>query len=141
METAVFVDGEPVATDERLSTPNRFVLIRQLTPGVHTLTLCVDNRLKYPMDQWTHGTSEYTQTNWNGIVGRIELVAKPSCHIGKMDLYPNVEEKRVKVRLDVRFVGESVKGVIVYQIRERGGKEVCCMAVPISLSGKNGKVE
>lgn len=56
-ETAVFVDGEPVATDERLSTPNRFILTKQLTPGLHTLTLCVDNRLKYPMDQWNHGTT------------------------------------------------------------------------------------
>lgn len=140
-ETAVFVDGEPVATDERLSTPNRFVLTRQLTPGVHTLTLCVDNRLKYPMDQWTHGTSEYTQTNWNGVVGRMELIAKPSCHIGKMDIYPNVKAKKVKVRLDVRSTGEPIKGNIVFQIRERGGKEVCRMAVPVSFSGKNERIE
>ena len=96
-ETAVFVDGEPVATDERLSTPNRFILTKQLTPGLHTLTLCVDNRLKYPMDQWNHGTTEYTQTNWNGVVGRMELIAKPSCYIGKMDIYPNLEPKKVKV--------------------------------------------
>ena len=71
-ETTVFVDGEQAGVDERLSTPNRFVLTKQLTPGVHTLTLCVDNRLKYPMDQWTHGTTEYTQTNWNGVVSSID---------------------------------------------------------------------
>ena len=29
-ETAVFVDGEPVATDERLSTPNRFILTKHV---------------------------------------------------------------------------------------------------------------
>ena len=53
-ETSVYVDGVPAGTDERLSTPNRFILTKQLTPGLHTLTICVDNRLKYPMDQWTH---------------------------------------------------------------------------------------
>ena len=67
--------------DERLSTPNRFVLTEQLSPGLHTLTICVDNRLKYPMDQWAHGTTEYTQTNWNGIVGEMKLEAKPACHL------------------------------------------------------------
>lgn len=72
-ETTVYVDGSLVGADERLSTPNRFVVTGQLTPGLHTLTVCVDNRLKYPMDQWNHGTTEYTQTNWNGMVGQLKL--------------------------------------------------------------------
>ncbi len=140
-ETAVFVDGEPVATDERLSTPNRFTLTKQLTPGLHTLTLCVDNRLKYPMDQWNHGTTEYTQTNWNGVVGRMELIAKPSCYIGKMDIYPDIEAKKVNVRLALHASGNPVKGELTLRIREKDGKEVCRAVVPVSLSGKEGKIE
>lgn len=50
--TTVYVDGEQAGADERLSVPNRFSLTSLMTPGVHTLTICVDNRLKYPMDQW-----------------------------------------------------------------------------------------
>lgn len=140
-ETAVFVDGEPVATDERLSTPNRFTLTKQLTPGLHTLTLCVDNRLKYPMDQWNHGTTEYTQTNWNGVVGRMELIAKPSCYIGKMDIYPDIEAKKVNVRLALHASGNPVKGELTLRIREKDGREVCRAVVPVSLSGKEGKIE
>lgn len=135
-ETAVFVDGEPVATDERLSTPNRFILTKQLTPGLHTLTLCVDNRLKYPMDQWTHGTTEYTQTNWNGVAGRMELIAKPSCYIEKMDIYPDTETGKVKVSLAFHTAGDPVKGTLTLHIREKGGKEVCRAVVPVALSGK-----
>lgn len=135
-ETAVFVDGEPVATDERLSTPNRFILTKQLTPGLHTLTLCVDNRLKYPMDQWTHGTTEYTQTNWNGVAGRMELIAKPSCYIEKMDIYPDTETGKVKVSLAFHTAGNPVKGTLTLHIREKGGKEVCRAVVPVALSGK-----
>lgn len=134
-ETAVFVDGEPVATDERLSTPNRFILTKQLTPGLHTLTLCVDNRLKYPMDQWTHGTTEYTQTNWNGVAGRMELIAKPSCYIEKMDIYPDTETGKVKVSLAFHTAGNPVKGTLTLHIREKGGKEVCRAVVPVALSG------
>lgn len=140
-ETSVFVDGEPVATDERLSTPNRFILTKQLTPGLHTLTLCVDNRLKYPMDQWNHGTTEYTQTNWNGVVGRMELIAKPFCYIGKMDIYPNLEAKKVKVRLALHASGKPAKGELTLRIREKAGKEVCRAVASVSLSGKEDKIE
>ncbi|MDE6827019.1 MAG: beta-galactosidase, partial [Paramuribaculum sp.] len=77
-ETTVYVDGEEAGMDERLSTPNRFVMSKSLTPGLHTITICVDNRLKYPMDQWAHGTTEYTQTNWNGITGKMLLTSHPA---------------------------------------------------------------
>lgn len=141
-ETAVFVDGEPVAIDERLSTPNRFILTKQLTPGLHTLTLCVDNRLKYPMDQWNHGTTEYTQTNWNGVVGRMELIAKPSSYIGKMKIYPDIEAKKVNVRLALHVTGNNpTKGELTLRIREKDGKEVCQTVIPLSLSGKENKIE
>ncbi len=140
-ETAVFVDGEPVATDERLSTPNRFVLTKQLTPGLHTLTLCVDNRLKYPMDQWTHGTTEYTQTNWNGVVGRMELIAKPSCYIEKMDIYPDTEAKKVKVRLSLHTGGQPGSGELTFRIAEKEGKEICRVAMPVSFSGEAAVIE
>lgn len=140
-ETAVFVDGEPVATDERLSTPNRFVLTKQLMPGLHTLTLCVDNRLKYPMDQWTHGTTEYTQTNWNGVVGRMELIAKPSCYIEKMDIYPDTEAKKVKVRLSLHTGGQPGSGELTFRIAEKEGKEICRVAMPVSFSGEAAIIE
>lgn len=97
--TSVYVDGKPAGQSERLSTPVRFRLTPYLSPGTHTVTLCVDNRLKYPMDHWTHGTTEYTQTNWNGIVGRMELIARPQSHIARADVYPDVDRKSVDVSL------------------------------------------
>ena len=93
-ETTVYVDGQLAGMDERLSSPNRFDLTRFLTPGVHTLTLCVDNRLKYPMDHWNHGTTEYTQTNWNGIVGNMLLEAVEQVHVGRVNVYPDVPGKQ-----------------------------------------------
>lgn len=140
-ETAVFVDGEPIATDERLSTPNRFVLTQQMTPGVHTLTLCIDNRLKYPMDQWTHGTTEYTQTNWNGVVGRMELIAKPANYIEKMNVYTDIEAKKVKVRLNLHLADEPQNGKVTFDIQEKGGKNVCRVTIPFSASDKQETIE
>ena len=140
-ETTVFVDGEQAGVDERLSTPNRFVLTKQLTPGVHTLTLCVDNRLKYPMDQWTHGTTEYTQTNWNGVVGRLELVAKPACYIQKLAVYPDVKQAAVKVRLSLQNPKDVKSGELTLRVNEKNGKTVCEKTIPVTLSVNEASLE
>ena len=140
-ETTVFVDGELAGVDERLSAPNRFVLTKQLTPGVHTLTLCVDNRLKYPMDQWTHGTTEYTQTNWNGVVGRLELVAKPACYIQKLAVYPDVKQAAVKVRLSLQNPKDVKSGELTLRVNEKNGKTVCEKTIPVTLSANGASFE
>ncbi|HEY9173016.1 MAG TPA: sugar-binding domain-containing protein, partial [Verrucomicrobiae bacterium] len=92
-ETRVWVDGRPVGTNNALATPHEYDLgcvgqasrLSQtgngdrhdaspavLTPGKHTLTLRVDNRLIVDVGENSHSVSDHTQGNWNGIVGRIE---------------------------------------------------------------------
>lgn len=106
-ETALYVDGQLVEVKEHLSVPNRFDLTKQLTPGMHTLTLCVDNRLKYPMDQWNHGTTEYTQTNWNGVVGDLELIARPSTYIHTLKTYPDITNRSLRIDLNLAQKAEN----------------------------------
>lgn len=135
-ETTVYVDGKLVGSEEYLGTPNRFLLTKQMTPGTHTLTICVDNRLKYPMDQWNHGTSEYTQTNWNGIVGRIELLAQEKSHIKSVKAYPDAAAK--KVRLDVLLTNtskEAKSGMLHLSIREKGGATINSERISVHLNG------
>lgn len=134
-ETAVYVDGALASWDERLSTPNRFVLTKQLTPGMHTLTLCVDNRLKYPMDQWNHGTTEYTQTNWNGVVGKMELQAKEPTYIERIDVYPDVDKRKVEVKTTLHNVtGVAAEGTIYWTLREKNGPVVKTTSQKVALS-------
>lgn len=71
----------------------------------------------------------------------MELIAKPSCYIGKMDIYPDIEAKKVNVRLALHASGNPVKGELTLRIREKDGREVCRAVVPVSLSGKEGKIE
>lgn len=133
-ETTVYVNGMYVAADERLSTPNRFVLTQQIEPGVHTLTLCVDNRIKYPMDSWNHGTTEYTQTNWNGVVGKIELLARNKTYIRQMDVYPNAEKNSASVKLKLIHKGDEHSGELQLTVREKDGKTIATSTTQIHLS-------
>lgn len=134
-ETTVYVDGVQAGIDERLSTPNRFVLTDKLTPGEHEITICVDNRLKYPMDHWNHGTTEYTQTNWNGIVGDIELIAEDRINIGKLKAAPDAKGKKVKLEAVVANPDKKKgTGEMVFTIREKGGEVVATQKAPVTLA-------
>ena len=46
----------------------------------------------------SHACVESTQTNWNGIVGKIELTAAPKCFIERMVLEPDVDTRSFRVR-------------------------------------------
>lgn len=69
--TKLWIDDLLIGTQNSLCTPYIYEVSSALTPGKHTLTICVDNT-NYPT-KGGHLTSENTQTNWNGITGKIEL--------------------------------------------------------------------
>lgn len=142
-ETAVYIDGKPVGTEESLSTPNRFVLPKELTPGMHTLTICMDNRLKYPMDQWNHGTTEYTQTNWNGIVGKIELAARERTHIQQLKAYPDLQTQSVHLEIALNNnAGQTENGSLQLTLSEKGGKAIATRTLAVKLGkGENRLTE
>ena len=72
--TTLYLDGALVDSCNDVSTPQLYRL-GKLKPGVHTLTLCVDNGGGVPMQviKSSHLYSDDTQTNWNGVIGRIEF--------------------------------------------------------------------
>ena len=71
----VYVDGELVDSCNFISTPQRYLLPKKVKPGKHLLEIVVDNGKGVPEQVYgsSHAYTEDTQTNWNGIIGRIEL--------------------------------------------------------------------
>ena len=133
-ETTVYVDGQPGGSREHLSTPNCFNLTQWLTPGVHTLTVCVDNRLKYPMDQWNHGTTEYTQTNWNGMVGDLKLIAREKTHIQRLQIYPEVENRAARLQLTLQNTSqETTSGQLELVLKEKNGPVAQKEILPVEM--------
>ena len=71
----VYVDGDLVDSCNFISTPQRYLLPKKVKPGKHLLEIVVDNGRGVPDQVYgsSHAYTEDTQTNWNGIIGRIEL--------------------------------------------------------------------
>ena len=65
-----------------------------------------------PSDRPTQ-VDERTQTNWNGIVGRMELRATDPVWIDDVQVYPDVSNKTARVRVVIgNITGKPAKGRI-----------------------------
>lgn len=101
--TRVWVDGRYVGSDSHISTPQRYDLTQYLSVGSHRITVCVDNGESIPSQvrNSSHACTESTQTNWNGIIGRIELEAANPIHISDIKVYPDPDTKSARVKITV----------------------------------------
>jgi beta-galactosidase len=72
----VWLDGAEIGAEESLSTPHRYNLTPYLGVGRQRLTIQVDNRMLYPLDE-SHINSAQTATHWGGITGGVEIIVSP----------------------------------------------------------------
>jgi hypothetical protein len=102
-ESHVWVDGRDAGMSNSLGTPHQLDLSDWLTPGEHILTICVDNRVKeINVGVNSHSISDHTQSNWNGVTGRLELRCSPRIRIIHVSLYPDLAKKQVRVSIAIQ---------------------------------------
>ena len=100
--SSVWVDTKEVSRLDYISVPHNHDLTDFVTPGkTHRITVCIDNRFQYNTHKWNHAHTEFTQINWNGILGEMKLVAVDPVYIDDMQLYPDIETNSVDVRLKI----------------------------------------
>jgi len=101
-ETTVWLDDVEIGMENSLGTAHLFEIGGKLTPGMHRLTLRIDNRIKdINMGDNAHSVTDHTQTNWNGMVGELSLRAKLKVFISDVQLYPDLLKKQVLVKVEV----------------------------------------
>jgi hypothetical protein len=125
-ETRLWVDGRYVGTQDSLIAPHRYDLGTTLAPGKHRLTICVDNTLKFNLGRFVSINYEGTQTNWNGLIGRLELRAVDPVAIEDVQVYTDVDRKLAKVRVTVSNVtGRPAAGTLTLSATDRqSGRKV-----------------
>lgn len=95
-----FWDGADLGRRDTLAAPAVFDLPSGVRPGRHALRLEVDNRLD-ALPVSGHQVSDDTQTNWNGVMGRIELRAEEPTRFGRIRLFPDPATRTVGVEAEV----------------------------------------
>ena len=104
-ETTLWIDDHEAGMQNSLGSPHIYSLDKLLKPGKHTITLRIDNRVKEinpGLD--AHSISDNTQTNWNGVIGKIMLISRPPAYFSDVQLFPNTDKKNVLVKLVIRNI-------------------------------------
>jgi hypothetical protein len=101
--SSIYVDTKEVSKIDYISVPHNHELTDFVTPGkTQRFTVCIDNRYQYNTHKWDHAHTEFTQINWNGILGEIKLVAVDPVYIDDLQVYPNITDMSVKVKMQIR---------------------------------------
>lgn len=115
-ETRVWVDRQPLGTNDALATPHEYDL-GLLPPGRHVLTIRVDNRRIVDVGENSHSISDHTQGNWNGIVGRVELRSTAQVWVDDLQVYPHRERGSVTLKGRLGNVtGQSGRGTLAVRV-------------------------
>ncbi|WP_455717836.1 sugar-binding domain-containing protein, partial [Anaerosporobacter sp.] len=95
--TKVWVDGVYVGDQDSLSTPHSYDLTQYINKETFILTVLVSNT-DYPT-KGGHLTSPDTQTNWNGITGRLELQVYHQVYVQKVQVYSDMQTKAFRLHI------------------------------------------
>lgn len=117
--TTAYIDGQKLGGQNSLGAPHLYPLPPFIQSGKHLISIRVDNRLdEVNPGPNSHSVTDHTQTNWNGIVGDIALRSRDLVHISSLRIYPDVENRRIKVEGKIRNGTKQTEQVeIVFQAK------------------------
>lgn len=135
--TTIWIDDKEVGSNNSLVAPHEADVTRTLSPGKHTITIRMDNSIKERnVGPDSHSVADHTQTNWNGIVGKMLLKASSPVYIDKVQVYPDVKNKLAKVKVTVvNADNKNATGKIVLSANSFNTK-VAHAVQPVSVSYK-----
>lgn len=147
-QSKVYIDGQELSTQDALGTPHIHP-IGNLSPGKHKLLIQVDNEMIHNIGDKGHAYGTYTQSIWNGIVGKMEIRAQDPTYIHSLRTFSLLDRDQLKIELGIT-AEEKEKADIVLQIYELGKPELVKkltishkldtgtnkLEIPISLNGK-----
>ena len=132
--TALWLDGAKIGEQDSLCAPHRYPL-PCLSTGRHILEIAVRNT-GYPTPGG-HMTSADTQTNWLGILGRMELRALPTVRVEDIRILK--ETSTEKVAFSLRSTGKgllsfTVDGAQPTAVRIKQGVQTLLYDAPEKLA-------
>src|SRR4030042_1297125 len=118
-ESFLWVDDKPFGMQNSLSVPHQYDISSALIPGKNRITIRMENRTKdINPGPDSHSITDHTQGNWNGIVGRMELIALNNSYIKDVQVYPDILAKSATVIIILNYQGDKAKQIILFGMRE-----------------------
>ncbi|MFM7181744.1 MAG: sugar-binding domain-containing protein [Verrucomicrobiales bacterium] len=142
--TRVWIGDTFAGRRDSLSAPHEFDVTSMIKAGKNTITVRIDNS-KLPPVGPSHAVDERTQTNWNGILGKMELRAMDRVWIEGIRVFPDITKKAARVRVQMgNLTGEPMQGMLSIRCRSYNvekPQEFALQQVPFSLKAGEEFVE
>jgi hypothetical protein len=142
--TEIWIDDTYFPLQKTLLSPHLYDVTDALTPGTHFLTILVDNSSSLFPVGGSHALTDHTQTNWNGIIGRIELVANNMVDASIVNMVPDIDKKLIRVTFNISNPdSENLNGKLVVEAKGFNGNnhEVKSQTFKIQTNKKEFIVE
>lgn len=98
--STLWINGQQVGSQDSLSVPHNYDITKYIKDQSECIiTLRIDNRDIKNIGPNSSGYTDETQTIWNGVIGRIELLAKDKINISNIQIYPKLDNKIVKCKV------------------------------------------
>ena len=133
--TEVFIDGISLGVQESFVAPHVYDLTDYIGTGIRELVVKVSN-VGYKTGGG-HMTSPDTQTNWNGIVGRIELIGYGASYCKNVFISTDIGNNTVSITADVQGIGS---GIAVISARATDSDTECSSVKAEFTGGKLSSV-
>lgn len=140
----VWIDGQEAGTQESLSVPHLFDLSALAKPGKHHLVIRIDNTKQYDVTHlnMAHAYTDGTQIIWNGVIGKMELIARDKINIAAVQTYPRLSDKSVNIVTTLQnSFKQSKKGVLRLQVMDKNKRVVANRILPVQLMAGNSRQE
>lgn len=99
--------------------------IGSLSPGTHRLTVRIDNGLVHNIGLIGHAYGPETQSRWNGIVGRMEILARDPVFLENVAIFPATDRRSVRIRARLRnATARDVSGELSCRVETGAGEPV-----------------
>ncbi len=98
----VWINGELLGSRNSLSTPHEYTYDNRDGAAELVITVRMDNRVLVDIGHNSHSITDHTQSNWNGIIGKMYLVRSRRGFVEDVAIYPEYDSATVRVRGVVR---------------------------------------
>lgn len=126
--TAIYFDGELVSESHETLIPQEHILSKRAEAGEHEILIAVDNHMTeykdFPACLYNgHQFTEHTQTNWNGIMGKIYVENYLGIYQSNIRIKNTNALLKCEVEADICYEGAAGEAVLKMSIPELEVKE------------------
>lgn len=129
-KSTVWFDGKLIGSITSLIAPHRYELVQVADAGSeHTLTIMIDNRDCFHLGIYGHSYTNETQTIWNGIVGKLQLIAEEKVSLRDIRVFAEKREEADGANVRISAVIENTTAVEIntflnIRIREKASEKI-----------------